>query len=126
MLNNLKTDIMKIKQILLAFLFTALVVSCGRDKAKDINLSELKTECEILDAVIIVANEMVALGEAVDSEEPSDAQKKEWKSLGDLAEEIAEKGEDLDLDDEKMMACPNADKMEEIRKKMREVEKVFR
>ena len=117
---------MKIKQILFAFLLTALVVSCGRDKAKDINLSELKTECEILDAVIIVVNEMVALGEAVDSEEPSDAQKKEWKSLGDLAEEIDGKGEDLDLDDEKMMACPNADKMEEIRKKMREFEKVFR
>ena len=116
---------MRIKQILVAFLFTALVISCG-NKAKDINVSELKTECEILDAMIIVANEMVALGEAVDSEEPSDAQKKEWKSLEDLGEEIREKVDDLDLDFEKMMACPNADKMIEAVKNIDEFDKVFR
>ncbi len=34
---------MRIKQILAAFLFTALVISCG-NKAKDINVSEIKTE----------------------------------------------------------------------------------
>jgi len=46
---------MRIKQILVAFLFTALVISCGDkaketnvakdiNKAKDINVSEMKTE----------------------------------------------------------------------------------
>ena len=42
---------MRIKQILVAFLFTALVISCG-NKAKDIDVSELKTECEAVDAVL--------------------------------------------------------------------------
>ena len=72
---------MRIKQILVAFLFTALVISCG-NKAKDIDVSELKTECEAVDAVIIVVDEMLELGEAVDSEEgASEEQKKEFKSL---------------------------------------------
>jgi len=114
---------MKIKQILLAFLFTALVVSCGRDKAKDINVSELKTECEILDAMIIVANEMVALGEAVDSEEPSDAQKKEFKSLEDLRNEIVAKGDDMDMDD--AGACPNFYKILEVGPKIEEIGESF-
>ena len=117
---------MKIKQILLAFLFTALVVSCGGDKAKDINVSELKTACESLDAMLIVLNEMVALGEAVDSEEPSDAQKREWKSLEDLGEEIGEKLEDLVSDPKMAMACPNFYKVLEVSPKMDEFEKVFR
>ena len=34
---------MNIKQILVAFLFTALVISCG-NKAKDTNVSEIKKE----------------------------------------------------------------------------------
>ena len=42
---------MRIKQILVAFLFTALVISCG-NKAKDIDVSEIKTECEAVDAVV--------------------------------------------------------------------------
>jgi hypothetical protein len=118
---------MKIKQILLAFLFTALVVSCGGDKAKDINVSELKTACEVIDAMIIVTNEIYAFTESVDSEEgASDAQKKEFKSLEDLGEEIVEKGEDLDLDDRNHEACPNAEKVQEIGKKMREFGKVFK
>tara|TARA_B110000977_G_scaffold8407_1_gene11259 strand:+ start:97 stop:447 length:351 start_codon:yes stop_codon:yes gene_type:complete len=116
---------MKIKQILLAFLFTALVVSCG-DKAKNIDVSELKTACEFVDAILIVGNEQIALAEAVDSEGPSDAQKKEWKSLEDIGEEILGTAQDLDLDDETFMACPNADKLKEIGKKLREFEKVFR
>ena len=79
---------MRIKQILVAFLFTALVISCG-NKAKDIDVSELKTECEAVDAMITVADEILELGEAVDSEEgASEEQKEEFKSLGEKAEEI--------------------------------------
>ena len=70
---------MKIKQILVAFLFAALVISCG-NKAKDIDVSELKTECEAVDAFIIVVDEVLELVEAVDSEEgASEEQKKEFK-----------------------------------------------
>ena len=79
---------MRIKQILVAFLFTALVISCG-NKAKDINASELKTECELTDALSIVIDELIALEEAVDSEEgASEEQKEEAKSLEEKAQEI--------------------------------------
>ena len=72
---------MKIKQILVAFLFATLVISCG-NKAKDIDVKELETECDIVDALEIVMDEMLELGEAVDSEEgASEEQKKEFKSL---------------------------------------------
>ena len=67
---------MRIKQILVAFLFAALVISCG-NKAKDINASELKTECEVADALSIVMDELIALGEAVDSEEGASEEQKE-------------------------------------------------
>ena len=67
---------MRIKQILAAFLFTALVISCG-NKAKDIDVSELKTECEAVDAFVTVADEMLELGEAVDSEEGASEEQKE-------------------------------------------------
>ena len=42
------------------------------------------------------------------------------------AKEIGEKGEDLDLDDRNLEACPNAEKVQEIGKKMREFGKVFK
>ena len=115
---------MKIKQILLAFLFTALVVSCGGDKAKNIDVSELKTACEVIDAMIIVMNEVVALGESVDSEEgASDAQKKEFKSLEDLRNEIVAKGDDMDMDD--AGACPNFYKILEVGPKIEEIGESF-
>ena len=82
---------MRIKQILVAFLFTALVISCG-NKAKDINASELTTECEVADAMLIVMDEVIALGEAVDSEEgASEEQKKEFK-LPQNKKKMSQKG----------------------------------
>ena len=97
---------MRIKQILVAFLFTALVISCG-NKAKDINVSELKTECEAVDAVITVADEMLELVEAVDSEEgASEEQKKEYKSLGEKAEEIEDYLKESDFSKKAFKKCP--------------------
>ena len=85
---------MRIKQILVAFLFTALVISCG-NKAKDIDVSELKTECEVVDAMITVADEMLEIMEANDfSEEKfklaAEEQKKEYKLLKEKKDEIEE------------------------------------
>ena len=57
---------MKIKQILVAFLFATLVISCG-NKAKDIDISELTIECDFVDPILIVLDEAIALWEAVDS-----------------------------------------------------------
>jgi len=98
---------MRIKQILVAFLFTALVISCGKT-AKDIDVSELTTECEVVDAMRMVMDEVIALGEAVDSEEgASEEQKEEFKSLEEKIQEIGEKGDELGFKDADLEDCPN-------------------
>jgi hypothetical protein len=117
---------MRIKQILAAFLFTALVISCG-NKAKDINASELTTECEVVDAVITVADEMLELVEAVDSEEgASEEQKKEYKLLVEKAEEIGEQSDELGFKESDLEDCPNFETLEKKIKKTRKLRKVFR
>ena len=121
---NIKTNSMRIKQILVAFLFTALVISCG-NKAKDINASELTTECEVADAMLIVMDEVIALGEAVDSEEgASEEQKEEFKSLGEKAQEIGEQSDELGFKDEP--DCPNYKTLEKKMKNLKKLRKVFR
>ena len=119
---------MRIKQILVAFLFTALVISCG-NKAKDINVSEIKTECEALDAMITVADELIALGDAVDSEEgASEEQKEEFKSLGEKAEEIGEQSDELGFKESDFEDCPNyeTETMDKKSKKIRKLRKIFK
>ena len=121
---------MKIKQILVAFLFATLVISCG-NKAKDIDVSELKTECEFLDAMLIVMDEVVALAEAVDSEEgASEEQKKEYESLEAKMKEIGQKNKELDNDDDKFEDCPNFEtldkKGEKIEKAIKKLEKAMK
>jgi chemotaxis protein histidine kinase CheA len=97
---------MRIKQILVAFLFTALVISCEKT-AKDINVSEIKTECEVVDAVLIVTDEVLELVEAVDSEEgASEAQKKEYKSLMEKVEELEYYFEESDFSKKAFKKCP--------------------
>ena len=97
---------MRIKQILAAFLFTALVISCG-NKAKDINVKELKTECEALDAVLIITDEVLKLAEAVDSEEgASEEQKKEFKLLYEKTEEIEDYLKESDFSKKAFKKCP--------------------
>jgi len=112
---------MRIKQILVAFLFTALVISCG-NKAKDINASELTTECEVADASMIVIDEMIALAEAVDSEEgASEEQKEEIKSLGEKLQEIGEKSDELGFKEADLEDCPN---FETLKKKIKKTRKL--
>lgn len=123
---NIKTNSMRIKQILVAFLFTALVISCG-NKAKDINASELTTECEVADAMLIVMDEVIALGEAVDSEEgASEEQKEEFKSLGEKAQEIGEQSDELGFKESDLEDCPSFETLEKKIKKTRKLRKVFR
>jgi len=117
---------MRIKQILVAFLFTALVISCG-NKAKDINASELTTECEVADAMLIVMDEVIALGEAVDSEEgASEEQKEEFKSLGEKAQEIGEQADELGFKESDLEDCPSFETVKKKGKKAKKLRKVFR
>ena len=109
---------MKIKQILVAFLFATLVISCGT-KAKDIDVSELKTECEFLDAMKIVMDELMVLGEAVDYEEgASEEQKKEYESLKEKRQEIMNQAKELDVDRDKYKDCSNYETAKKDEKKM--------
>tara|TARA_B110000977_G_scaffold8407_1_gene11260 strand:+ start:852 stop:1202 length:351 start_codon:yes stop_codon:yes gene_type:complete len=106
---------MKIKQILLAFLFTALVISCGK-KAKDIDVSEITTACDVVDVMTIVADEAIALGEAIDSEEgASEAQKKELKFLGEISDEVGRHYKEIGLKESDLKDCPS---METLEKKL--------
>jgi hypothetical protein len=117
---------MRIKQILVAFLFTALVISCG-NKAKDINVKELKTECEVVDAMVLLMDEIVALGEAVDSEEgASEEQKKEYKSLGEKVDEIENQVSESDFSKKAFEKCPKYETLERLDKKMRKARKLLK
>ena len=122
---NIKTNSMRIKQILVAFLFTALVISCEKT-AKDIDASELTTECEVADAMLIVMDEVIALGEAVDSEEgASEEQKEEFKSLGEKALEIGEQSDELGFKQSDLEDCPNYETSKKKLKKSRKLRKFF-
>ena len=117
---------MRIKQILVAFLFTALVISCG-NKAKDINVSEIKTECEAVDAVITVADEMLELVEAVDSEEgASEEQKKEFKLLYEKREEIEDYLKESDFSEKAFKKCPKYEIADSKMAKSRKSRKIFK
>ena len=106
-------------QILVAFLFATLVISCG-NKAKDIDVSKIKTECEFVDAMNIVLDEIIALGYSVDSKEgASEEQKKEYESLKEIAKEIEGKPKELDLDKKKMQDCPNFETVDKKGEKFR-------
>ena len=108
---------MKIKQILVAFLFATLVISCG-GKAEDIDVKELETACDVVDALEILMDEIIVLGEAVDPEEGvlgaiaygfegSKEQKKEYESLQEIADDIKKRMSKLELDEDDLEDCTN-------------------
>ena len=124
---------MRIKQILVAFLFATLVISCG-GKAEDIDVKELETECDIVDAMEIVMDEIIVLGEAVDPEEGvlgaitygfegSKEQKKEFESLQEIIEDIGKRMSKLEFDEDDLEDCPN---FETVDKKMKKVKSIRR
>ena len=79
---------MRIKQIFIAFLIATLFIGCGK-KAKDIDVNDLKTACEVVDAYILIHNELDDLSSSIDSDDgPSDKQKEKFESLEDKFKEI--------------------------------------
>ena len=113
-------------QILVAFLFATLVISCG-NKAKDIDVSELKTECEAVDAFIIIVDEVLELVEAVDSEEgASEEQKKEFKLLYEKTEEIEDYLKESDFSKKAFKKCPKYEILDSKMAKSRKSRKIFK
>ena len=132
---NIKTNSLRIKQILGAFLFTALVISCG-NKAKDIDVKELETECDVVDALEIVMDEMIVLGEAVDPEEGvlgaivygiegSKEQKKEYESLNEILEDIRKRMIKLELDEDDLEDCTNFEIVDKKAKKADRIRRIL-
>jgi len=117
---------MKIKQILVAFLFATLVISCG-NKAKDIDVSELKTECEAVDAFIIIVDEVLELVEAVDSEEgASEEQKKKFKLLEEKRGEIEDYLKESGFSRKVFEKCPKYETLKSNKKIFPKSKKIFK
>jgi hypothetical protein len=132
---NLKTNSMRIKQILVAFLFATLVISCG-GKAEDIDVKELETKCDLVDAMEIVMDKIIVLGEAVYPEEGvlaaitygfegSKEQKKEYESLGEKVKEIAKRADELGFKESDLEDCPNFKTVEKKMKKVKSIRRIL-
>jgi len=78
---------MKIKQNFIVFLVATLFIGCG-NKAKDIDVNDFKTECDVIDAYILVLNEMDDFSGSIDFVAPSDKQKEKFKAFKDKLFEI--------------------------------------
>jgi hypothetical protein len=112
---------MKIKQIIVAFFFATVVASCG-SKPADINVAELETACDHVNASLEVTNEVVELMENNKSKADADISQDEKETF--LAA-LFRKLEEIDLamstkefsiaDQEK---CPSFEKLSEARMKM--------
>ena len=113
-------------QILVAFLFATLVISCG-NKAKDIDVSELKTECEAVDAFIIILDEVLELVEAVDSEEgASEEQKKKYKLLEEKRGEIEDHLKESGFSRKAFEKCPKYETIKSNKKIFPKSKKIFK
>tara|TARA_B110000090_G_C13310257_1_gene419291 strand:- start:221 stop:589 length:369 start_codon:yes stop_codon:yes gene_type:complete len=114
---------MRIKQIIVTLLFVAVVISC-KNKAKDIDVSEIKTACELVDYYILIMDEMLAIEEAIDSDvlanQWDNVKIKELETLSALLRNVPT--EDIEVDREKSKACPNFDMVLEKMKKLDKLE----
>ena len=113
---------MRIKQIFIAFLIATLFIGCGK-KAKDIDVNDLKTECEVVDAYILILNELDDLSGSIDSDDgPSDKQKEKFESLENKFKEIRSyRKENFNLS--RMKMCEN---WPDYEKKYQQTRKVAR
>ena len=69
-------------------LMALLLNSCGSKKAKDINIDDLDSACEFVDALEIVADEMIAIKGSKSMEELSETEKADLEALGDKLRDI--------------------------------------
>lgn len=95
--------------LLLVFALTG----CGKKKAKDIQVSELKTPCEIVDAMEIVVDEVTDLLGGAKTKEELDADKlKELEALMMKLDEIDDAARDKFKKSE-AEACPAWNRLQE-------------
>ena len=102
------------------------------DRETKKKLEEIKKKFDVLnieiqkflDAMKIVMDELMVLGEAVDYEEGvSEEQKKEYESLKAKMKEIGQKSKESDNDDDKFEDCPNFETLKKQSKKLEKATK---
>lgn len=103
------------KKILFSVALCATLFSCGKS-AEDLNVDDIKSECDCIEFATIVLEEMVELKESVGDGEPSEDQEKQYESLENKANEIKKKCKEMDR--QKMKECDGYDKMEELAEKV--------
>ena len=98
-----------------ALMLCFTITSCGGKKALDINVDELETACDVVDALDLIATEMSAMVE--DGEVGAD----EEEEFGKLVDKISEVDEvaRTDFDRTDAEAC---EKWDAMRKKSEELE----
>jgi hypothetical protein len=114
---------MKNIKLSFAILLMSMLVfaGCGKKKAKDIQVSELKTPCEIVDAMELVIDEVTDLLGNAKTKEELDADKlKELEALMMKLDEIDDAARDKFKKSE-AEACPAWSRLQEKGEKLDEV-----
>ncbi len=108
----------KITTFLGVFLFAALILSsCGTD-AKDINVSDLDTPCDYIDAMLVCAEEMTEIKGDQDYDDLSKDDKKEMDAIRDKFKEIGKAGQKK-FDKDEVRDCDGFDKLDDLMDELR-------
>jgi hypothetical protein len=91
-----------------ALMMCLTISSCGGKKALDINVDDLNSACDFVDALELIANEMVEI--TVDGEIAS-GQEEQMKKLVDKVDEVSSAAESSYPVSE-ARECPNWDRLE--------------
>lgn len=103
------------KKLLFSGLCLALVLcmsSCGGKKAADINVNELKTACDHLNAMEICYDEITNLmGDKTDMSQFSEEELKQIELVSNKLEEVAEHADELEIPEEDAKKCDSYDRI---------------
>jgi hypothetical protein len=111
----------KIMTIFGAILFASVMMtSCGGKKAKDIDVEKLSSACEIVDAYLIVVNEMLDLSKEWDKLDENNGSEKRQdeiegivdNELSKIMDKIDKKTASLGIEEDEIKKCKNFKELE--------------
>ena len=110
------------KNLTTAFIgFSIVLLSCGGD-VSDIDVDDLESPCDCVDAMITVADNAISIADGVeDDDELSNAQKEELRPIWAKFEEVEERCDKLRVKRSETKKCAN---FKELKDKMDIVEKL--
>ncbi len=114
----------RLTHVLLALFAIGIITSCGSKSAKDINMADIKTACDCVDAAVIIFGEIIdVVDESIRIQEAGDLDDRATERLFELREEgnrLARMLNELDEicdeheDDSEWEACGNHGKLENM------------